>query len=230
MTADIAHELRTPLSLIMGYAEALSDGKLEGTPETFDLLHDEAQHLSRMVDDLRTLSLADAGELSLNRRLVRPPALLQRVATAYASQAQGKDVSLQVETEEDLPEIELDPDRMAQVLGNLVSNALRHTPAGGEILLCATCRPESLDGYDYAVNISVHDTGFGIAPDDLPHIFERFYRGDEARHQQDGESGLGLAIAKSIVEAHAGTITVHSELGKGTTVMVDLPTPKKSSP
>jgi two-component system sensor histidine kinase BaeS len=215
MTADIAHELRTPLSLIMGYTEALSDAKLEGTSETFDILHEEAQHLSRLVDDLRTLSLADAGELSLNRRSVRPQALLQRAATAYAAQAQGQDVALQVEAGGDLPEVEVDPDRMAQVLGNLVSNALRYTPSGGEITLGAKSCPSALQ-------LCVRDTGVGIAPEDLPHIFDRFYRGEESRYQEDGESGLGLAIAKSIVEAHGGTLSAESSHGQGTTFTIQL--------
>jgi signal transduction histidine kinase len=215
MTADIAHELRTPLSLIMGYTEALSDGKLDGTPETFDILHEEAQHLNRLVDDLRTLSLADAGELSLNRRPVPPPALLQRVATAYAAQAKAKGVLLQVHADGDLGDVDVDPDRMAQVLGNLISNAMRHTPAGGEIVLSAEARSDS-------VALAVHDTGVGIAPEHLPHIFDRFYRGDQSRYQENGESGLGLAIAKSIVEAHDGKISAASAPGAGTTVTVQL--------
>lgn len=215
MTADIAHELRTPLSLILGYTEALSDGKLEGTPETFDIVHDEAQHLNRLVDDLRTLSLADAGELSLNRRPVCPQMLLQRVSTAYAAQAKAKEVSLRVETESSVADVDVDPDRMAQVLGNLVSNAMRHTPAGGGIALSAEEQQDT-------VTLSVSDSGVGIAPEHLPHIFDRFYRGDESRYQENGESGLGLAIAKSIVEAHGGKISVASTLGGGTTVTVQL--------
>jgi signal transduction histidine kinase len=216
MTADVAHELRTPLSLIMGYAEGLSEGKLEGTPETFDVLYDESLHLNRLVDDLRTLSLADAGELSLNRRLVCPQTLLKRAATVYAAQAREQDVSLKVEAENDTAEIKVDPDRMAQVLGNLVRNALRYTPAGGEIVLSA-------DQYPRSVTLCVRDTGAGIAPDSLPHIFDRFYRADESRHQENGESGLGLAIARSIVEAHGGTISAVSTLGAGTTFRIELP-------
>jgi signal transduction histidine kinase len=223
MTADIAHELRTPLSVIMGYTEALSDGKLEGAPDTFDILHEEAQHLSRLIDDLRTLSLADAGELSLTCRPVSPQMLLQRAASAYAAQAQRQEVSLQVEAEGNLPEVEVDPDRMAQVLGNLVSNALRYTPAGGQILLSAECRPECIDGQPYTLCLKVHDTGAGIASDNLPHIFDRFYRGDVARHQGEGESGLGLAIAKSIIEVHGGVISAESTLGAGTTFTIQLP-------
>jgi two-component system sensor histidine kinase BaeS len=215
MTADVAHELRTPLSVILGYTEALSDGKLEGAPETFDVLHDEAQRLSRLVDDLRTLSLADAGELPLTRRLIRPQALLERAASAYSEQARQRDISLQVRSEQPLPEIEVDPDRMAQVMSNLVSNALRYTPDGGRIVL--TARPG-----DRTVILQVRDNGVGIAPEDLPHIFERLYRADISRHE-NGESGLGLAIAKSIVEAHAGTIVVESALGSGATFTVELP-------
>ena len=217
MTADIAHELRTPLSLIMGYTEALSDGKFQGSPETFAILHEETQHLSRLVDDLRTLSLADAGELSLTCRPTAPPALLERAASAHAAQAQGKAVTLQVEADPDLPEIVVDPDRMAQVLDNLVSNALRYTPAGGEIVLSAGHHADTLE-------LRVRDSGAGIPPEELPHIFDRFYRGEKSRYQQNGESGLGLAIAKSIVEAHGGTIEAESTLDVGTTFIIRLPT------
>lgn len=216
MTADIAHELRTPLSLIMGYTEALSDGKFQGAPETFDILHEEAQHLSRLVDDLRTLSLADAGELSLTRRLAAPQALLARAASAHAAQAQEQEVALRVEADPDLPEIEVDPDRIAQVLDNLVSNALRYTPAGGEIVLCAAQHADILE-------LRVRDSGAGIPPEELPHIFDRFYRGEKSRYQKNGESGLGLAIARSIVEIHGGTIEVQSTVGAGTTFSIRLP-------
>ena len=223
MTADIAHELRTPLSVIMGYTEALSDGKLEVTLTTFDILHEEAQHLSRLVDDLRTLSLADAGELSFNCCLIHPQPMLEWAASAHTAQAHQQNVSLQVKVEQDLPEVEVDPDRMAQVLGNLVSNALRFTPAGGEILLSGECRPECIDGHSHMVYLSVRDTGAGIAPEDLPHIFDRFYRVDKSRHHEEGESGLGLAIAKSIVGVHGGKISAESTLGAGTTFTIQLP-------
>jgi signal transduction histidine kinase len=215
MTADVAHELRTPLSIILGYTEALSDGKMAGSSDTFELLHDEAHRLSRLVDDLRVLSLADAGELPLTRRPVLPHALLERAEAAYAEQARQRDIALQVDAAPDLPEIEVDPDRMAQVFNNLVSNALRYTPEGGRIRLAARPAPE-------AVILSVQDTGRGIAPEDLPRVFERFYRGDKSRHEH-GESGLGLAIAKSIVDAHAGTISVESTPGAGTKFAIRLP-------
>ena len=222
MTADIAHELRTPLSLIMGYTEALSDGKLQGKPETFDILHEEAQRLSRLVDDLRTLSLADAGELSLTRRSAAPLALLERAASAHSAQAQAQDVSLRVEVDQDLPEIEVDPDRIAQVLDNLLSNALRYTPAGGEIVLSAQHSPGQGAAHPGSLTIRVRDSGDGIAPEDLPHIFDRFYRGDKSRHLKEGESGLGLAIARSLVEAHGGSMSAESEPGVGTTFSIRL--------
>jgi signal transduction histidine kinase len=216
MMADIAHELRTPLSLILGYTESLSDGKLPASQETFDLMHDEAQHLSRLVDDLRTLSLVDAGELPLTCQHLDVRALLERVIAAHLPEAQQRGVSLQVETSPDLPAVEADPGRMAQVLENLVSNALCYTPEGGQISLSG----EANGG---AVKLRVRDNGAGIAPEDLPFVFERFYRADQSLQRNGTESGLGLAIAKSIVEAHGGSISVESTVGEGTTFTITLP-------
>ena len=215
MTADIAHDLRTPLSVIMGYTESLSDGKFTGSPDIYRIMHKETQHLSRLIEDLRTLSLADSGELPLTRRAVNPNELLARIAEAYEVKAQEKQIHLSVNVPDDLPQIEVDPDRMVQVLGNLVNNALRFTPEMGEIGLTAVTHATSL-------LIQVKDTGAGIAPADLPHIFSRFYRGDASR-QHNGESGLGLAIARSIVEAHGGHIKAESNLGQGTTFTITLP-------
>ncbi len=215
MTADIAHDLRTPLSVILGYTEALHDGKFAGDPSIYAILHDEAQHLSRLIDDLRMLSLADAGELPLDRCHTPARELLERTAAAHRVQAEQQGVQLRVVAPSDLPEVEVDPSRMQQVLSNLVSNALRYTAAGGQIAL----RGEMADGQ---VRLQVQDSGIGIAPDDLPYIFERFYRGDRAR-SQTGESGLGLPIAKSLVEMHQGVITVASHLGEGTTFTISLP-------
>jgi two-component system sensor histidine kinase BaeS len=216
MTADIAHELRTPLSLILGYTESLSDGKLPAAQETFDIMHDEAQHLSRLIDDLRTLSLADAGELLLNRRPVDPPSLLERTRLAHAPEAQRRGISIQVEVAPDLPQVEVDPGRIAQVLENLMSNALRHTPEGGRINLSAAAGANS-------VYLRVQDNGAGIPSEDLPYVFDRFYRADKSRRRHEGESGLGLAIAKSLVEAQGGSLSVKSVLGEGTTFTVALP-------
>lgn len=215
MTADVAHDLRTPLSVILGYTEALSDGMLQATPEMFGTLHREAQHLNLLIEDLRTLSLADAGELPLDRQPMPPADLIGRAESAYAMQAAQQGITLRSEVAPALPLVSVDSQRMAQVLGNLVSNALRYTPAGGEIVLSAAAEPD-------AVCLGVADTGAGIAPDALPHIFDRFYRADPARAESDA-SGLGLAIAKSLVEAHGGTIGVDSTPGHGAAFTVRLP-------
>lgn len=216
MTADIAHDLRTPLSVILGYTEALNDGKFVGDAAIYAILHDEATHLNRLIDDLRMLSLADAGELPLQRHVTQPSELLERAAAAHRVSAAQKGILLRVAVEPNLPSVDVDPERMQQVLGNLVSNALRYTPAGGEIAL----HGDLIDGQ---VVLHVKDSGEGIEANDLPYIFERFYRGDRSRHNNTGESGLGLPIAKSLVEMHKGVITVVSQAGLGTTFAIFLP-------
>ena len=216
MTADIAHDLRSPLTVIVGYLESLREQVLKPTPERFDAMYAEAMLLQHLIGDLRTLTLADAGELRLNRVPIRPPELLKRVATNYQHQAESDNVTIAVNADENLPAINLDPDRMLQVLGNLVSNALRYTPQNGAITLTA-------QNSNNQIRLTVKDTGKGIPPEDVPNIFERFYRGDKSRNQATGESGLGLAIAKSIVEAHDGTISVNSTIGIGTTFTIRLP-------
>jgi signal transduction histidine kinase len=215
MTADIAHDLRSPLSVIQGYTEALSDGKLEGNTEIYTILHQEAQHLSHLVDDLRLLSLADAGELSLNPQPIQPSLILQRAYARHALTAQQKGINLVVQAAEPIANVNVDVERMAQVLDNLIINSLRYTPAGGEIVLKAW-------GAGEHVYLQVKDNGSGIAAEDLPHVFDRFYRADRSR-QENGESGLGLAIAKSLVEAHGGSIQVESQLGKGSAFTIQLP-------
>lgn len=216
MTADLAHDLRTPLAILRGYIEGLKEGRIQGSPALFGLLFDEVEHLQRLIEDLRVLSLADAGELSLNRRLVDPAALLERAGLAHMVRAEDQGVELRVESSDTLPSISVDTDRMAQVLNNLVANALRHTVTG-EVVLAA-------DTVDQQVRLTVHDTGTGIAPDDLPFVFDRFYRADKSRQRADGNSsGLGLAIAKAIVEAHGGSLTVDSIPGQGSTFVATLP-------
>ena len=202
MTADIAHDLRNPLTVISGYLESLQDGKLKPTPERFVVMQAEVTHLLRLVEDLRILSLADSGELKLHREPTSIAELLNRVADAYRHRAEQKMIILNVEANSSLPEINLDPTRMEQVLGNIVSNALRYTPEGGKIQLSA----KQIEG---SLTVSVIDNGSGIPADILPHIFERSYRGDESR--SGSESGLGLAIAKSIVELHGGIIHAASD-------------------
>jgi signal transduction histidine kinase len=215
ITADIAHDLRSPLTVIGGYVESMRDGVLKPTPERLDTIHAEVEHLQRLVEDLRTLSQADAGVLSLNRVLVSPLDLLERMAKSYEHQAAQMKVTLEVQAQADLPEILLDPNRMAQVFGNLISNSLRYTPEGGQIQLTAGQEKDSLA-------FIVQDNGQGISAEALMHIFDRFYRADPAR-SQGNESGLGLAIARSIVEAHGGSISAESEVEKGTKMRLVFP-------
>jgi signal transduction histidine kinase len=221
MTADIAHELRTPTTLILGHVDAIDDGILPPSSETFDIIREEAGRLGRLIEDLATLSRVETGELSLVRRLVAPGALLAQAVAAHRPLAEKKQISLNVDIEPDLPALPVDPDRMAQVLGNLLNNALRHTPQAGRITLQAR-RHES------GVELLVQDTGPGIAPEDLPRVFERFYRTDKSRQRETGGAGLGLAIARSIVELHGGQIWAESTLGEGTTFLIRLPSSQEA--
>jgi signal transduction histidine kinase len=214
MTADIAHDLRNPLTVISGYLESLQDGKLQPTAERFATMQAEVQHLQGMVEDLRTLSLADAGELKLHIQPINPGELLEHVAAIYQHQAGQQKVQIKVKAEPGLSEIKVDPERMEQALGNLIGNALRYTPEGGEISLVA----EQTAG---RLIVSVQDNGSGIPPEILPHIFERSYRGDPAR--SGDESGLGLAIVKSIIELHGGSVSAASQPGGGSCFSLTLP-------
>ncbi|HET6594792.1 MAG TPA: ATP-binding protein [Anaerolineales bacterium] len=218
MTADIAHELRTPLSLILGHTEAVHDGVLPPTRENFEIIREEAARLEHLVNDLRLLSLADAGELSIHPQTVEPERLLQDIASSYQYQAQRKNLRLEVEIASSLSPIEVDPGRLTQVLTNILDNALRYTPEGGRIILSA----KETQGQ---VQFAIQDSGPGLNAEDLARVFDRFYRTDVSR-QRDGGSGLGLAIAKSIVQAHGGQISATSEPGQGLNVLISLP--KKS--
>ena len=219
MTADIAHELRTPLSLILGHAEAVHDGVLPPTKENFEIIRDEATRLEHLVNDLRTLSLADAGELTISPQPIEAERLLQEVASLYRFETQKKNVSLELDVASSLPAIEVDPGRMTQVLTNILDNALRHTPEGGRIILSAK---QAGDHVEFAIR----DSGPGLPPGDLHRIFERFYRTDSSR-QRDGDvpggSGLGLAIAKSIVQAHGGQVSAENDANKGLRIIIALP-------
>ena len=219
MTADIAHELRTPLSLILGHAEAVHDGVLQPTRENFEIIREEATRLEHLVNDLRTLSLADAGELTINPQIIEPERLIREVASLYQYETQKKNISLEVDIASALPTIEVDPGRMTQVLTNILDNATRHTPEGGHIILGAVQVGDQ-------IQLSIQDSGPGLKADDLERIFERFYRADASR-QRDGEvpggSGLGLAIAKSIVQAHNGQLSAESEAGAGLKIKILLP-------
>lgn len=216
MTADIAHELRTPISVILGHADAIHDGVLPPSQEVFDIIREEAARLESLVEDLRILTLADAGELRIERQAVAPAKLLEDMRAIHERRAEQRNVSLTVQAASGLPEIAVDPGRMMQVLSNLLDNALRYTPEGGNIMLSAQVVAEMLE-------IRVQDSGPGIAEGELDHVFERFYRSDPSRHRDAGGSGLGLAIARSIVEKHNGRIWAESKAGDGTTIIIHLP-------
>jgi signal transduction histidine kinase len=216
MTADIAHELRTPLSIIVGHLDAVDEGVLPANAQTIGIMREEAARLARLIDDLRTLSLADAGELSLERTTVKPGAMLRRSAAAHQPAALAAGIELAVEAAPDLPPVSVDAERMAQVLGNLLDNAMLQVPRGGRIVLAARRA-------DDGVELRVRDNGPGIPPEDLGLVFERLYRSNASRQRYARGSGLGLAIAKSLVEAHGGSIRAESTPGAGTTMVVTLP-------
>jgi len=217
LTADVAHELRTPLQIIQGNLEGILDDVYEPTDEHIRTTLDETRLLARLVEDLQTLSLAEAGELPLMREPVDVSELLADVGTSFSGQAEAAGIELRVEVGNALPTVTGDVARLEQVLGNLLANALRHTPEGGHI----TVRGDSADG---GIRITVRDTGEGIPAEDLPHVFDRFWRGDRSRSRAGGAgSGLGLAIARHLVHAHGGWIDVESEVSLGTTFTIDLP-------
>lgn len=216
MTADIAHELRTPLSVIIGHADGIHDGVLPLSLETVDIIREEATRLDGLIDDLRTLSLSDAGELSLSKEPLSPATLLNDVRQLFSVRALQKAVTLAVDASDSLPGIEADPARLMQVFSNLLENALRYTPENGQILLGAEQDRES-------VRIFVQDSGDGLEAEQAAHIFDRFYRADPSRQRESGGSGLGLAISKSIIEGHGGRIWAESEPGQGLRVNILLP-------
>lgn len=208
--ADVTHELRTPLSVIRGQAEGIADGLYPGDAAHVAPILDAAQTLERLVEDLRTLALADAGNLDLNREPTDIGALVRDTVESFRSQADSGGLTLAADIAAGLPILEVDPARMRSAVANLLSNAIRHTPRGS-----VTAAVASAGG---TVTITVADTGEGIPPDLLPHVFERFARGPDSRG-----SGLGLAIAHDIVTAHSGTLRIESAPGSGTTATVELP-------
>jgi len=215
MAADVAHELRTPLANLRGYLEALKDGVLTPDPELFALLHEEALLQQRIVDDLQDLAQAEAGALAYHWTWSELAELLETCRTAHQARADAADVRLVVRSDGPA-HIRADPDRLRQAIANLVTNALRVTDPGGTVALSSS----RVDG---SAAIQVRDTGGGIAPADLPHVFNRFWRADTARQRATGGSGLGLAIARQIVADHNGSITVASTPGTGTTFTITLP-------
>ncbi len=216
MVADIAHELRTPLTTLRGDFEAVKDGLLEPDSAVLDNLLGDIQVLTRLVEDLQQLSLAEAGQLKLELTRLEAKTVVDDVTSRFENEIAGKQISLNIETEPGLMPIRADRLRISQVLGNLIKNSLTHTPEGGSITVSAVQSGRE-------VIFSVADTGPGIAPDELPHIFERFYRADKSRVRTSGGSGLGLTIARTLVTAHGGRIWAESEVGKGTKMSFSVP-------
>ena len=217
LIADVAHELRTPLASIAGYMEGMLDGVIAPEPETFHRVHRETERLQRLVDDLQELSRAEAGQAPLHLRRVDVRALIDTAAARLRPQFDDKGVTLEVGARDGLPTVPADPDRIGQVLTNLLGNALQYTPAGGHVRVHVRRDPDG-------VAIVVSDTGIGIPAEHLPHVFNRFYRVDRSRARSSGGSGIGLTIARHLVEAHGGTIRAESPgPGRGSTFTVVLP-------
>lgn len=211
LLADVTHELRTPVAVLQGNLEALLDGVYPADQEHLKPLLEETQVLSRLIDDLRTVSLAESGALKLHRESTDLSVLLGDLVASFRTEAEAVGVSLESDTSEDLPLVEVDPLRLREVLANLVANALRHTPSGGLVRLSASVA-------DGELRLAVSDTGVGISPEDLPLIFERFYKSPDSRG-----SGLGLAIARNLVLAHGGRIEAESPSRDGTTIRITIP-------
>lgn len=216
LVADIAHELGTPLSVLQANLEGMLDGVVEAAPDRLAALHTQVRLLARLVEDLRDLSLAQAGRLPLDLRPVDLAALAVDAAAAVIPHAAEKDVTVRSRIASGLPTIVADRERLMQIVHNLLDNAIRHTPAGGEVTV-------GLDRLGDQVRLWVQDTGPGIPPEETARIFDRFYRLDASRSRASGGSGLGLAIVKSLVEAHGGQVTVTSQQGEGSTFSVVLP-------
>jgi signal transduction histidine kinase len=223
LVTDVAHELRTPLTNVRGYLEALRDGVAEPTPALIASLHDEAVLLGRLVEDLQELTLAEAGQLHLDRAVWTLDDLVGSAVELARPRALEKGVALRAEFPPDLPAVDVDRTRIGQVLRNLLGNAITHTDAGGEIVVSAA------RGHG-EVEVRVHDTGAGIPPEHLPHVFERFYRADRSRARATGGAGIGLAIVKELVQAHGGRVGIDSAPGRGTTVTFTLPSATAPAP
>ena len=216
MVSDVAHELRTPLANIQGHVEAMQDGLLEPDPENLDTVHRQTLYLTRLVNDLRLLAETEARELRLEREPQSVVDILSRVAASFRPRAEAQSVRLDTDLPQDLPLLNLDRLRIEQVAANLIDNAIRHTPPGGTVAVAASQHNDS-------VRVTVSDTGPGIPPDALPHVFDRLYRVDPSRDRATGGTGLGLTIARQLVEAHGGAIWVESQPGAGSRFGFDLP-------
>ncbi len=216
MVTDVAHELRTPLSNVRGYLEALRDGVVEPTPETIASVYEEAMLLNRLVDDLQELAIAEAGQLKLVRQPVDIQKMVGIAVQSLKAQADEKGVIMKTMLPDDLPLVEADAERFGQVLRNLLKNAIINTPSAGEIIIQART-------VDSQVEVSVQDNGLGISAEHLPYVFERFYRVDQSRTRTTGGAGLGLAIVKQLVEAQGGQVEIDSQVNVGTRISFTSP-------
>jgi two-component system sensor histidine kinase ResE len=217
--ANVSHELRTPISMLQGYSEAIVDDIAESEEEKKEMaqiIYDESLRMGRLVNELLDLARMEAGHLELLNEEVELRSFLQKVARKFYALAKEKEINLAVDTIDTEQYFLMDPDRMEQVLTNIIDNCIRHTPVKGEVMV--SCK---IDGN--GVYWQIKDTGVGISEEDLPFIFERFYKADKARTRGNSGTGLGLAIAKNIVEAHRGQISVQSKYGQGTTFFIYLP-------
>lgn len=224
LIADVAHELRTPVTVLRGHLESLQAGVIEPSEEVIVSLHDEVLRLSRLINDLQEMSLVDSGKSELNLELLECSEILQAIVNKFKGVASGKTIDIELEFPGEKCFINADRDRLMQVLSNIMSNAVRHSPEGGKIVVSFEKSGE--DG----VSFSISDSGPGISPEDQPYIFERFYRESKSRNRSDGGSGLGLAIAKSLVVAHGGEISVECPKSGGSkfTVVLPLDQPSKN--
>jgi two-component system sensor histidine kinase BaeS len=211
LLAEVSHELRTPLTVIQGNVEAMIDGVYPADREHLERIQAETRQLEQLIEDLRTISLAETGQLPLQREPTDVDALAREVAGAFQAESLTAGVELAIDVPDDLPELEVDARRVRQVISNLVANALRHTPSGGRVTVSAAAAGSG-------IKLTVADTGVGMSPDAVKHAFERFWRAGES-----AGAGLGLAIVKDLVEAHGGTVGMASEVGNGTTVTCIFP-------
>lgn len=219
LVSNVSHELATPLTNISGYLEALHDKVIAGeepTRKTLELLQEEAQRLTSMVTDLRELSAIESSSSKLNLESVNLNELLYKITYEFKPRFRKKGINFNAKTPSDLPEVKADKHRLDQIIVNLLTNAIQYTPDGGKVEVTA----KAINGF---IQLEISDTGIGISPKDIPHIFERFYRGDKSRSRETGGTGIGLAIVKEIVQSHGGEISVKSEEGRGTTFTFTIP-------
>jgi signal transduction histidine kinase len=222
LVSDLTHELRTPLTVLRGYLEELAEGRIEATPTVYQQLARETRRLERLINDLQELSKAEAGYLPIKLQAFDLRPLLESLVQKFSDQLLEEGPTLHLDCPERLPKVLADPDRVEQVLVNLIGNAIAHTKVGA-IVVRAWTESEAPKTGVRRLWIAVTDTGVGIAPENLPHVFERFWRAEKSRNQQGGGTGIGLAISQRLVELQGGRIEVESELGRGSTFRFSLP-------